>query len=102
MRSNRPAGHSAGSGARSTRTCGRSRVRRAAARTAAAATSQDSRRSQRRASIAVSTPMEQPGSKALRYRRAGSSARLIAYLRRSYQRSSKPHGSGAASYMASK
>ena len=37
------------------------RVRRAAAWTAPAATSQDSRRLQRRASISVSTPMEQPG-----------------------------------------
>ena len=46
--------------------------------------------------------MEQPGSKALRYRTAGSMARLTAYLRCSYQRSSKPHGSAAAWYMASK
>jgi hypothetical protein len=53
-------------------------------------------------STRASTPMEQPGSKALRYLRCGSCARLIAYLRRSYQRSSKPHGSGAALYMASK
>jgi hypothetical protein len=46
--------------------------------------------------------MEQPGSKALRYRAAGNNARLTAYLRCSYQRSSKPHGSAAAWYMASK
>ena len=46
--------------------------------------------------------MEQPGSKALRYLRCGSWARLIAYLRCSYQRSSNPHGSAAAWYMASK
>ena len=57
---------------------------------------------QRPASIRVSTPMEQPGSKALRYRAAGNNARLTAYLRCSYQRSSKPHGSAAAWYMASK
>ena len=38
-------------------------------------------------------PTEQPGSKARRYRRAGSCARLTAYLRRSYQRCWNPHGS---------
>jgi hypothetical protein len=46
--------------------------------------------------------LEQPGSKALRYRAARNNARLTAYLRCSYQRSSKPHGSAAAWYMASK
>jgi hypothetical protein len=58
-----------------------SEVRRTAALTAVAATSRDSSASQRPASIRVSTPMEQLGSKALRYLTAGSSARLTAYLR---------------------
>jgi hypothetical protein len=102
MRSKRPAGQPRGSSRCSTRTWGKSAVRRAAVRTAAAATSQDSSASQRPASIRVSTPMEQPGSKALRYRAAGNNARLTAYLRCSYQRSSKRHGSAAAWYMASK
>ena len=42
--------------------------------------SQDSGASQRPAGIRMRTPMKQPGSKARRYRAAGTSARLIAYL----------------------
>ncbi len=77
-------------------------VRSVALRTAAAEPSQASRRSQRGASCAVSTPTEQPGSNASRYRSAGSMARLIAYLRVSYQRVVNPHGSADAAYISSK
>ena len=70
--------------------------------TAAAETSHDSRASHRGASIAVSSPMEQPGSNALRYRADGSIATLIAYFRRSYQRDVNPQGSGEAAYWPSK
>ena len=73
-------------------------MRRAAAATATADTSHDSSASHRGASIAVSTPIEQPGSNALRYRADGSIATLIAYFRRSYQRDVNPHGSGDAAY----
>ena len=79
-----PAGQRPGTGHRSTRTCGNGggppggRLA-----TAAAETSQDSRASHRGASIAVSSPMEQPGSKALavpRRRQHGHADRVLPAL----------------------
>ncbi len=65
--------------------------------TAAVAPSQESRVSQRGASSAVSSPIEQPGSNPLRYRGQGSRAMLTAYFRRSYQRVAKEYGSADCS-----
>ena len=64
MRSNCPAGQSPGIAPRRTQTFGSPAVRAAAARTAAREASQASSWPQRLASIPVSTPTEQPGSKA--------------------------------------
>src|ERR1700742_4812559 len=95
-------GQSAGTVRCSTLACGNSAIRALAVTTAAAAPSHESRASQRGASWAVSTPIEQPGSNALRYRDQGSMARLTAYLRRSYQRVVKAYGSVDSAYSASK
>lgn len=102
MRSKECSGHSLGMTRRSTRTPGSPAVLSWADATASATASQASRRSQRAASRAVSTPIEQPGSNAVRYRSVGSSARLSAYLRASYQRSASPHGSAEAAYRSRK
>ena len=96
MRSNRQAGQSRGMTRCSMRT-GPPATRSGwppLPRPAASAASQASSRSQRAASSCVSTPIEHPGSKASAYRSQGSSARLIAYLRASYHRVARPHGSG--------
>jgi hypothetical protein len=79
MRSNACAGHSRGITRRTTRRPSSAAVLDRADATASGTASQASRRSQREASCAVSTPIEQPGSNASR-------ATLSAYLRASYQR----------------
>ena len=66
MRSNWPGGQSPGIAPRRTQTFGSAAVRAVAERTAPAEASQASTWPQRAASIAVSTPTEQPGSNASR------------------------------------
>ena len=76
--------------------------RRCAASSAATLTSVLVMRSQRWARSSVSTPTEQPGSKACRYRRNGRTAIVMAYLRCSYHRVPNDHGSSASAYIRSK
>ena len=93
MRSNGPTGICSGSVHRSTLTCPRPARRLRAAVTARSETSTATSSSQRSASSAVKTPMDAPASRALRNLRSPNTARVLAYLSRSYSLVSKPQGS---------